>query len=62
MTKANTNNVKRVLTYIQQDQIISTHISYCQFHAFAIARLYMLNKTVFIQKYNNIIRSSFAMS
>ena len=50
-----------IYIYIIQDQIISTHISYCQFHAFAIVRFYMLNETVFIQKLCLDQHRSFAM-
>ena len=31
-----------------------THISYCQFHAFAMVRVYMLHETVFIQNITQI--------
>ena len=56
MTKANISNVKRVLNTIVE-QIIhitgSNNVNtYCQFHAFEIIRLYMLNETVLIQIYN----------
>ena len=53
MTKANINNAKVLNTIVEQiihknNQIISTDISYCQFHAFSTIRFYMLNETIFI--------------